>query len=67
MSIAAMLRRLSALERAATPAVALYAWQDPSETAEQIIARLFPEGVPPNARVVLYRWASTPSDGASTG
>jgi hypothetical protein len=52
--------RLARLEKGAAPAPALYAWQDTGETAEQTIARRFPEGVAPNVRVIPYRWASDP-------
>lgn len=51
--------RLLRIEQAAAPAMTQYAWQDPGETAVQVIARRFPEGVAPNVRVILYRWAST--------
>jgi hypothetical protein len=56
-------RRLARLEQAKLdqdhrPAAAtLYVWRDAgTESAKQAIARRFPKGVPPGARLVICSW-----------
>lgn len=52
-------QRLAKLEQAATAETTVCAWVEAGETAEQAIARRFPEGVPNGATVMVYRWADT--------
>jgi hypothetical protein len=66
MSLTTIARRLSALEQAIRPTETAYLWQEDGETAEEAIAHRFPEGVPANLRVNLYRWASTPAEAADS-
>jgi hypothetical protein len=66
MSLSSMARRLSALERTVTPTETVCVWLQDGETAEKAIAHRFPEGVPANLRVNLYRWASTPAEAADS-
>ena len=53
-------RRLARLEQAVSPpreTVHVWAGADAGETADQVIARLWPEGLPEAAALVIYHWA----------
>jgi hypothetical protein len=56
-------QRLAKLERDATAEVLLYAWASPGETADQAIARQFPEGIAETATVNVFRFAEPPDAG----
>ncbi|MBR0660209.1 hypothetical protein [Neoroseomonas oryzicola] len=55
--IAALERRLAELRVGAMHLRCL--WCEDHETAEEVIARAYPEGVPATDYVVVYRWASS--------
>jgi hypothetical protein len=57
--VTAIKRRLTKLEKAAAPGVTLNVFQEDGEKREQAIARRFPDGVPDDATVVVYRWAAS--------
>jgi hypothetical protein len=53
-------RRLAALEKTAAVGATVYLWADAtegSETVDCMITRRFPEGVPSDVTVTVYRWA----------
>ena len=50
-------QRLAKLEQAAITGASSYAWANAGETAEQAIARQFPDGLARNATVIVYCWA----------
>jgi hypothetical protein len=51
-------KRLAKLERhRRPPARTFYVWRNaPTESAKEAIARRFPEGIPPGARLVICSW-----------
>jgi hypothetical protein len=50
-------RRLARLESAVSSLETVHIWQG-EETADQVIARQFPDGRPAGVTVILYRWAN---------
>ena len=50
-------QRLARLEQAVSPRETVHVWPG-EETADQVIARQFPEGRPDGVTVILYRWAN---------
>ena len=52
----ALALRLARLEQAVSPRETVHVWAGP-ETADQVIARQFPDGLPDGVTVKLYRWA----------
>jgi hypothetical protein len=48
---------LAKLERDNPAGTLLYAFADAGETADQVIARQFPEELPVGVTLVIYRWA----------
>lgn len=69
MAVRAIEQRLAKLEQAASTGRAFHAWADAGETAEQAIARQFPDGLAHNATVIVYCWAGDhmPPDAAGMG
>jgi len=54
-------RRLAKLERdRRSPTRIVYLWRDdPAISAQQLIARHFPKGLPPGVQVVICSWQSS--------
>jgi hypothetical protein len=53
----AIAQRVAKLERESGPAqTRLYAFMNAGETADQVIARQWPEGLPDGALVTIYHW-----------
>ena len=49
-------QRLARLEQAVSPRETVHVWAGP-ETADQVIAREFPDALPDDTTLILYRWA----------
>jgi hypothetical protein len=56
-------QRLAKLEQDAPAVAVCFIWADIAETADQAVARQFPDGPPDNSTVTVFRFAETPDDG----
>jgi hypothetical protein len=56
MSLLGHSRRLGALEAADGERDAAFVWREQGETAEQAVARHFPQGVPAGTEVMVVGW-----------
>ena len=60
-------RRLWQLEQDTPVQACCYVWANVGETADEAIARQFPEGVPDTARLIVIQWGKGPPDGDRRG
>ena len=55
-------QRAAKLEQGAPAGARCYAWANAGETADQAIARQFPDGFAETATVIVFRWGDGPLD-----
>ena len=55
-------RRLLQLEQDISVRACCYAWANVGETADEAIARQFPEGIAETAMVIVFRWGDGGGD-----
>jgi hypothetical protein len=60
-------QRLAKLEQATSMGESFYAWAKNGETAEQAIARKFPDGLAHNAVVTVFSWTDNPMPSVADG
>lgn len=61
VAMRAIEQRVAKLEQAVSTGTSFHVWAEADETAEQAIARQFPDGLAHNATVNVYCWADAPT------
>ena len=49
-------RRIAKLEQETLETLRVYAWRDAGQTADEVVAKRFPKGVPSGVEVTVVGW-----------